>query len=59
MAFILATFIAVASLLFYDAITTDFTSPTPRSFRFTLRGLLLAVTVTAVLFGLAAATSVR
>ena len=59
MAFAIATYVIVAFLLFYDALTTNFQDPTPRSFRFSLRGLLVTVTVSAILFGLAAAISAR
>jgi hypothetical protein len=59
MAFVLAAFVVAALLLFYDAITIDFESPTPRNIRFRLRGLLLIVTATAVSIGLAAAISAR
>ena len=58
MAFALAAFVIVASLLFYDALTIDFQDPTPRSVRFSVRGLLFLVTVTAISFGLAAAISI-
>jgi hypothetical protein len=57
MAFALAAYAIVMLLLFYDAFTIDFQEPTPRRYRFSVRGLLLVVSATALLFGLAAVFS--